>query len=192
MNTTDQTASTPTEFRINGTRFKVHEQSGSVVLVKTSWDSQWRFQGQLLGPRGPWEVNVLESTGGGALTYPLKGEQRAGFASKRDASQRFRYLVARQSGRVPGMTVRPDGIPEFEATPSGRWRYSSGTLGCHLSFTCPRCGRNNSHGGEYGNPGGGDGHRCSPCCCWPRGYFIREVRPGETNNATTEPTISHE
>jgi len=74
-------------------------------------------------------------------------------------------------------------IPTFDAVAEGRWKYSGGKEGCHLSFTCPVCGKRNHHGGEYGNPGGGDGHRCSHCSCWENGYFVREVIPANAESS---------
>jgi len=75
----------------------------------------------------------------------------------------------------------PD-VPTFTCTPEGHWRNPlrpDGTRapdGCHLVFTCPVCGQRNLHGGAYGKPGYGDGHRAAHCLCWPRGYYLREAR----------------
>jgi hypothetical protein len=65
----------------------------------------------------------------------------------------------------------PD-IPTFDVTvtPAGQ-----------LTFDCPLCGESHWHG--RGNRfGDGDGHRCSQCTtgCWPDGYNLREVAPGES------------
>ena len=67
-------------------------------------------------------------------------------------------------------------IPTFDVVASGDFYYAgSSNRGCHLTFDCPVCGKINSHGGEYGILGGGDGHRCSHCECWKDGYYIHEV-----------------
>jgi hypothetical protein len=75
-----------------------------------------------------------------------------------------------------------DEIPVFEVRPEGMFYYprdknGNREQGCHLVFTCPTCGVENVHGGAYGNPGAGDGHRVSHCQCWPRGYYICELKP---------------
>jgi len=83
--------------------------------------------------------------------------------------------------KTPPMELR-DGIPVFmvtaERVPNRRCRLytTTGVEVCRLVFTCPQCGRSNSHGGTWGNIGDGDGHRVSHCDCWPKGYFLREVR----------------
>jgi hypothetical protein len=70
-------------------------------------------------------------------------------------------------------------LPVFEVRAKGRFLYpASGkapNVGCYLVFKCPNCGRVNSHGGTFGKKGGGDGHRCSHCPCWPSGYYIKET-----------------
>ena len=69
--------------------------------------------------------------------------------------------------------------PTFLVKPEGRFFYPRSEdgirlEGCHLVFECPRCGATNRHGGLYGKPGEGDGHRCAHCECWPHGYNIVE------------------
>ncbi len=91
-------------------------------------------------------------------------------------------LVCRRYVEKHGLQPRssfPD-VPTFDVRPEGRFLYprrSDGTreTGCHLVFRCPVCGQENNHGGLYGQPGAGDGHRVSHCPCWERGYYIREV-----------------
>lgn len=68
-----------------------------------------------------------------------------------------------------------DHVPVFKVVADGDFRYPGGKRGCHLVFQCPICRLVIHHGGVYGELGGGDGHRCSHCGCWPHGYFIREV-----------------
>ena len=43
-------------------------------------------------------------------------------------------------------------VPTFEVQAEGRFRNRSGRWGCHLKFTCPLCGRRNTHGGFYDRP----------------------------------------
>ena len=50
-----------------------------------------------------------------------------------------------------------------------------GGWGCSLEFICPKCGRKNGHTGVYGKPGAADGRRSSPCGCWPKEYYIKEI-----------------
>ena len=49
-------------------------------------------------------------------------------------------------------------MPTFECTDTGT----------QYVFTCPKCGKRNSHGPGYG-------HRISHCQenCWPDGYFLK-------------------
>jgi hypothetical protein len=68
----------------------------------------------------------------------------------------------------------PD-MPTFEVHAEGRYQTLRGDWGTHLMFRCPVCGKENVHGGTYGKPGDGDGHRTSHCSCWSNGYVIREV-----------------
>ena len=82
------------------------------------------------------------------------------------------------------ITYEVDGLPIFDVTAvDGPFRYpkrSDGTRpkdGCQLLFKCPKCGRENNHGGVYKRKGEGDGHRVSHCNCWPNGYYIKEVSP---------------
>jgi len=77
-------------------------------------------------------------------------------------------------GGLRPRTNYPD-VPTFEVHSEGRYQTFRGDWGTHLVFTCPCCGRENVHGGTYGKPGDGDGHRTSHCPCWPNGYVIREV-----------------
>ena len=84
---------------------------------------------------------------------------------------------------IPGPIGYRDGRPIFLVTAEGRWTSTSrpdGTRtpdGCHLVFTCPKCLTIIRHGGEYGWPGAADGHRCSHCRCWERGYYVQEAQP---------------
>ena len=81
----------------------------------------------------------------------------------------------------------PEGVPVFQVRPEGRFRYpgrnpdGSRQYGCNLVFRCPRCRTMNRHGGEYGNPGAGDGHRAAHCGCWPDGYYLEEQRLAPTH-----------
>jgi hypothetical protein len=68
-------------------------------------------------------------------------------------------------------------VPTFEVHAVGRYQTFRGDWGTHLVFRCPVCGQENVHGGTYGKPGDGDGHRTSHCSCWSNGYVIREVTP---------------
>jgi hypothetical protein len=47
---------------------------------------------------------------------------------------------------------------------------------CSLTFICPKCKKENSHGsglsGINGLKGDHRGHRGSDCPCWPLGYFL--------------------
>lgn len=49
-----------------------------------------------------------------------------------------------------------------------------------LTFVCPKCREERTHGaGPLGSsPGAGDGHRSSHCSkgCWPLGYYLEEIR----------------
>lgn len=66
--------------------------------------------------------------------------------------------------------------PVFKVVPHGKFRYTGGKVGCYLVFKCPICRQFLHHGGYFGKPGGGDGHRCSHCACWRyHGYFLKEV-----------------
>lgn len=75
-----------------------------------------------------------------------------------------------------------DHIPTFDVkAQDGPFRYGQTKDGvhipdgCHLVFTCPKCKKENLHGGEYKNKGAADGHRVSHCSCWPNGYYIKEI-----------------
>jgi len=48
-------------------------------------------------------------------------------------------------------------VPIFEA---------EGKVGSQAWFTCPVCGKRNTHGK-------GDGHVTSHCDCWEKGYFFK-------------------
>ncbi len=82
----------------------------------------------------------------------------------------------------PLVGYHADGLPIFAVVAVGRFRqygaYSVRLVdGCHLVFHCPRCKIRIAHGGTYGKPGDGDGHRCAHCACWPNGYYLREGTP---------------
>ena len=73
-------------------------------------------------------------------------------------------------------------LPTFEVmAKGGPYKYprrSDGIRppdGCSLVFTCPKCKKEQSHGGMYNQKGAGDGHRVSHCRCWPDGYYLKEV-----------------
>jgi hypothetical protein len=75
----------------------------------------------------------------------------------------------------------PD-CPTFDVRAEGKYfTKESGLWGCSLIFRCPCCGRENVHGGLYGRPGAGDGHRVAHCQCWKSGYYIREIADHEHN-----------
>ncbi len=93
--------------------------------------------------------------------------------------------------RVDGAMIgtADDGIPIMAVRAEGRFKYpvpsEDGTYneGCHLVFECPKCSAYISHGGTYGKVGAGDGHRCSHCDCWPKGYYLKEIEAkGATND----------
>ena len=69
----------------------------------------------------------------------------------------------------------PHPRPTFKVVAVGKFQYPSGKMGVHLTFKCPICRSTIRHGGEFGKPGAGDGHRTEHCGCWPRGYYIEEV-----------------
>jgi len=81
----------------------------------------------------------------------------------------------------PLLGYAPDGLPIFGAVAQGRFRYPAPDqtgkrhVGCYLIFICPSCRGEICHGGCYGKPGEGNGHRQPHCNCWRRGYYIREV-----------------
>lgn len=77
-----------------------------------------------------------------------------------------------------------DVIPTFTVMARDMFEYAPGAdgtckQGCHLTFTCPICKGVNNHRGIYDEIGKGDGHRCSHCDCWPKGYYIKEVAVAE-------------
>jgi hypothetical protein len=65
------------------------------------------------------------------------------------------------------LKLAPDGLPVFECRRDGNTR--------SMSFVCPKCKGRNGHSFELGHPGAADGHRASPCHCWPVGYYVREI-----------------
>lgn len=75
----------------------------------------------------------------------------------------------------------PD-IPTFAAKAEGRYISTDGKEGCYLVFRCPVCGKENAHGGLFGDPGAGDGHRVAHCDCWEDGYYIEETEGGVMAN----------
>lgn len=112
---------------------------------------------------------------------------RIGSPTTNDKSQVTCGICLRRLAKlvlIPGPIEYRDGIPVFACEPKGRWRnplMSDGTRlpdGCYLVFTCPLCGTQLAHGGIYGKPGDGDGHRSAHCNCWPNGYYLREHLKG--------------
>jgi len=67
-------------------------------------------------------------------------------------------------------------IPVFEVTPTKNYKRKPYKRVYLLSFICPNCGKENFHGGVWGQKGAVDGHRESHCRCWmdTGGYFIKE------------------
>lgn len=66
-------------------------------------------------------------------------------------------------------------VPTFDVVAHGYWKHKEGEAQCYLTFTCPVCGQVNVHGGLYGKIGAADGPITSPCNCWEKDYYIREV-----------------
>lgn len=108
------------------------------------------------------------------------------------ALQRGQHCPQEDAQETPTGQERAD-IPTLEVVARGRFRTPSGALGCHLVFRCPQCGKENCHGGAYGQLGAGDGHRVSHCACWPKGYYLREVpRPTrERTRPRRRQTVGH-
>jgi len=68
-------------------------------------------------------------------------------------------------------------FPVTQGKKIGTTKTTNGTVEyCSLSFICPKCKKENSHGsgrsGINGLKGDHRGHRGSHCPCWPIGYFL--------------------